>query len=200
MSLFLLPLSGEHILGSSSPLIKASERQAFESALSLLAAAEIQKAESQAAYDAAREAGFQQGLVDGQEAVTTEFVAQAADMARQVVAHSEKRQSDIAQAALAATKAILGAVEPQQLVPAMVDQVLGRIDNRNTVTILVHPMHGDALSRQFQDNSDIAITTDAAFGSTDCEIITADGRIVASLSVQIDTLAARWGVAPDVDT
>ncbi len=197
MTLFLIPVATDAAVASSSALIKAHDKQSFESAIALLAAAEIRTTESQAAFDAAREAGFSQGLAEGHEAIAQSFSEQAAEMARQVVAHSEQRQRDIADAALAATKAILGAAQPELVVPAMVDQVLGRIDSISPVTILVHPAHADALSARLQDRRDITITTDGAFGPTDCEILTADGRIVASLSVQIEALAQRWGIAPE---
>jgi flagellar biosynthesis/type III secretory pathway protein FliH len=196
MSLFLLAVTEGQAVGSSSALIKAHERQDFETALQLLAASQIRQKESQAAFEAARKAGYEQGLVAGQQAVEQSFLDQAANSAKQIVAHAEQRQREIAEAALAATKAILGSVEPDVLVPAMVDQVMGRIDSGNPVTILIHPMHADAISTRLLGNSDIEITADPAFGPTDCEIITADGRIVASLSVQIETLSQRWGVAP----
>jgi flagellar biosynthesis/type III secretory pathway protein FliH len=197
MSLFLVPIGQNSAVGSSTPLIKARDKHLFENAIDLFTAAEQQKSESQAAFDAARQAGFEQGLSEGRDAVEQSFREQAAEMARQVAVHAEERQRDIADAALAATKAILGSVDPQIAVPGIIDQVLGRLENGSQVTVLVHPLHADALNARLQNRSDVVLTTDPAFGLTDCEILTADGRIVASMSVQIEALAQRWGVAPE---
>ena len=76
----------------------------------------------------------------------------------------------------------------------IVDRTMARLDGDKPVTIEVAPALVKALAKHAVDLAHITVTENPDFGPTDCRILSARGQIVASLSVQFDALAARWGL------
>jgi flagellar biosynthesis/type III secretory pathway protein FliH len=76
----------------------------------------------------------------------------------------------------------------------VVDRTLARLDTETPVTIDVAPALAGDLRAHLAALTHVSITQNPDLGPTDCHIMTASGRIIASLSVQFDALAARWGL------
>ncbi len=187
----LLTLGGAQAVISDSALIKRSERQDYETSAALLSAA------SQIRDDCANAAALarSEAYADATEAARAEFThslnTQLQNFAVDLERDKEARRNDIADAAFAAIKAILGEIGNAEMMQAMVAKTLSNLEKQEVLAVHVSP----AIFAAIAPINGIEIIPDPAFGPYDCRVVTAEGRIIASLSVQLDTIAKRWGVA-----
>jgi flagellar biosynthesis/type III secretory pathway protein FliH len=190
MSFFLNPIG----LESRSPLIKAAERTQFTDALALLDAAADKssrvEAEGEAARSEAYETGYAEGLADGQAKLSAEL----AKLADAVAAIRADHEAGVAEAALAATTAIIGTLDDADIVTRIVhNQIAARVES-DAIRISVAPQMIEALSTLASEHKDIEFIADPDLASTDCRITSGEGRIVADLSLQMGKLRQRWGL------
>ena len=194
MTFHLAYASDAGLLSSDRAVIKRSDRAAFGDALTLLRETTLirDKAQHEAASarDAARTEGFAQARDTAHEAIMNGL----ADIARAIEAHAETRRTDIAEAAFAAARAIIGDMDDSVVVQRIVDRTMARLDSDKPLTIEVAPDMVDDLAAHVADLKNITVTANPEFAPTDCRILAPSGQIVASLSVQFDALAARWGL------
>jgi flagellar biosynthesis/type III secretory pathway protein FliH len=182
------------LLDSSRPVVKGHQRTAFVDAVAVLAETKHLRdralAEAEIARDNGRRVGLDEAIAEARHAVA----AGLADVAAAIEAHAETRRSDIAEAAFAAARAIVGELEESETMRRVVDRTLARLDTETPVTIDVAPALAGDLRAHLAALTHVSITQNPDLGPTDCHIMTASGRIIASLSVQFDALAARWGL------
>lgn len=194
MTYFLLPLGDRHLIASASPVIKADERLEFESAIDLLTALNNRKADAAAAIkaseQAAYDAGFAQGLADAQ----TKLASVIADLTERFDLECNNRRHDIADAALGATRAIIGSFDHVEILRRLVVQALDRIDNKAPMTIEVAPAMAKALDGKFDQFDNVRIAAVDGMDTLDCIFQMPSGRILAGLELQMSALAERWGV------
>jgi flagellar biosynthesis/type III secretory pathway protein FliH len=187
----LLPVGGVQTLISDSPLIKRSEREEFQSAAALLQAADKLRNDAAEATEAARSEAYaaaaDKAAADFTQTIKSELQKFAADLARE----KDARRDDIAEAAFGAVKAILGEMDDTQMMQAMVTKTLSNLENQEVLSVQLSPDIAAAIGSL----DGINVIAEPTFGPYDCCVITADSRIVANLSVQLETLAKRWGVA-----
>ncbi len=193
MSYFVLN-TGEQALGVKSPLVKATDRATFANAVELLAYTEQLKSQIDDAYSAAKERGYADGLAAGNEAVRGEFQREILELAKSIAAADTARNEHIAAAAIAGAQAIVGAIDQTDAMRGIIDQVIKRIDKDQAITVHIHPDHHTELAANGKFPANVALVSNGAFGPTDCEIVTANGKVIANMDLQLAGLAQRWGV------
>jgi flagellar biosynthesis/type III secretory pathway protein FliH len=182
------------LLDSSRPIVKAHERTAFADAIAVLAETKGLRDRALSDAEAAREDGRREGLEEAKAEARHAVAASLADIATAIDAHAEARRADIAEAAFAAARAIVGELDQTDVMHRVVDRTLARFDTETPMTIDVAPALAADLRHHVAALSHVSITENADLGPTDCHVLTASGRIIASLSVQFDALAGRWGL------
>jgi flagellar biosynthesis/type III secretory pathway protein FliH len=191
MSYFLMPNG----LASSSPLIKASERQHFSDALALLESAEQKASTADAAYEAARAEGYEQGLLQAQRDTGAAIATETEKLALAVAEIRSAYEARVAEAAFAAASAIVGALDDCEAAARIVEMQLARRNSEEAVKVHVAPATAEKLSDRLGLSPAVEIISDPALPPTACRIVTGEGRIMADLSLQLETLRQRWGLA-----
>jgi type III secretion protein L len=186
-------------LAATSPLIKATDRQAFSNAVALLDAAREQannaEAIRKAGYEEAYQKGFTDGLRDAEEKLQAE-IQKFADALSIVQADYEAR---VAEAAFAATKAIIGSLDDETVIIKIVETQLSKRADNEALRIQVAQQFAPALAKQLSGKANIEIVADSDMPPAACRLVTPDGRIVADLSLQLETLQQRWGLSQSSD-
>jgi flagellar biosynthesis/type III secretory pathway protein FliH len=183
---------------SDRVLIKAHERKDVETAATLLSEVRVLHRESQAEIETLQSSAAARGHAEGMAAVTDAFDAQIAGIIAAFDDFRKERRADIAAAAFAAVKAIIGATDDQTIVNGLVDASLARREGEAPVTIEVAPAVAERLKTHVADRSYVTVRSNETLGPADCVILSPQGRIVADLKVQLNALAERWGVTkPD---
>ena len=195
MTYHLVHADDAALLFSERAVIKRDERQSFSDAVALLGAVREAQARAVQAANDAREAAYGAAL-DGAQAEIEELLArEIAQFAKAIDLQEQVRRSEIAEAALAAVHAVLVELDDATLVPALVARALDRLQPQGAVIVAVAPDMADKVAARLDTLTEVTILPDPALGAHDCAIRTEQGQVIASLSVQLETLAKRWGVA-----
>jgi flagellar biosynthesis/type III secretory pathway protein FliH len=194
MSFHLAYASESALLSSDDAVIKRRDRVAFGDALKLLQETTDLRDQAREQSANARSAARTEGLAEARDAANKTLAIGLADIARAMDAHAETRRADIAEAAFAAARAIIGELDDSDVMQRIIDRTIARIDGDKLMTIEVAPAMVDGLAAHLGDLKHVTIAANPDFGPTDCRILAPSGQIVASLSVQFDALAARWGL------
>lgn len=186
--------AGGHVVTTSSALLKAADRQPFANALSLLdqarevrdhAQAEVEEASANAAAE-----GVRRGLAAVEDRVTTAI----ADMVETIDAELASRRADIAAAALAAARAIIGGFDEAEVTARLATRALDRSDTDEEIVVAVAPAMAAAVRARIAARANVTVREDPHAAPLACVLHTGSGRIIAGLDLQLDALAARWGV------
>jgi flagellar biosynthesis/type III secretory pathway protein FliH len=199
MTFFLLPLDDRHVIASSSPVIKASERLEFESPVALLAALNNQSAVAAAAVAASESAAYETGYARGMADAEAKMASVIAELVKRYDLQSIDRRNDIADAALGATRAILGTFDQVDILRRLILQALDRIDNGAPMTIEVAPAMAKALDGEFDRFGNVRIEAVDGMDPLDCIFQMPSGRVLAGLELQLSALAERWGVSSNTE-
>lgn len=183
------------LLTSDRAVIKRDERVAFTDAVALLHAATAIRTRTAAEADAARAEGRAEGLAEARAQAEAELAARIVDFAAAIDRHEAARRGEVADAAYAAVRAILGELDDEALVTRMAARTLDRLPDSGPVTVLVAPEMAAQLRERLAALEHVAVAEDAGLGATDCVLRTPAGQVIAGLSTQLDALARRWGVA-----
>jgi flagellar biosynthesis/type III secretory pathway protein FliH len=194
MSYFLLADGNAHNAGSSTPLIKKAEREAFANAATLLRRVHSIASDTDATIDAARQEAVQTGYAAGLAAAQHELAEAMRGFADAIARIEEYHTAQVAEAAYAATVAIIGELDDGPLVARLVSQVLASQKEQTGLAIHVAPWLQPKLEGQL---GELPVVANPELGSTDCHVITANGRIIASLPVQLAVLRDRWGLSDE---
>ena len=190
-----LLLAGGRAVVLESPLVRASDAVAVRSSAELLAQAELVVAHARAEADGVRaqaEAEGRRSALAEAEATVRETLVTLAERVDDALA---ERRADIAAAALAATRAILGTLEEAEVVGRLADGVLARAGDEERVVVRVAAAQAAAVAQRLAHRPFVTVEADVAAGPFACSLATADGTVVADLPVQLAALADRWGVA-----
>ncbi len=194
MSFHLAYASDSALLSSDHAVIKRRDRVAFGDALKLLQETTDLRDQAREQSANARNAARTEGLAEARDAAKETLTTGLADIARAMEAHAETRRADIAEAAFAAARTIIGELDDSDVMQRIIDRTIARIDGDKLMTIEVAAAMVDGLAAHLGDLKHVTIAANPDFGPTDCRILAPSGQIVASLSVQFDALAARWGL------
>ncbi len=194
MSFHLAHADGNAVLTSDRAVIKRHDRVAFGDALALLRQTTSLRDQARSDAESARDTARLEGLTEARLLAHESVASGLADIATAIDTHAETRRADIAEAAFAAARAIIGDMDESDVMHRIVDRTVARLDGDKPVTIEVAPALAPALIKHTTNLTHVTVTENPDFGPTDCRIHSAQGQIVASLSVQFDALAARWGL------
>jgi flagellar biosynthesis/type III secretory pathway protein FliH len=194
MSYFLIN-SGDQSIGTNSPLIKSRDRQNFNDAIVLLQHAKAVKTETETAYAAANDRGYSDGVAAGRSAIEAEFLAEMQKIFASIEANEAARHEQIATLAFAAAQAIVGAIDQTDAVRGIVNQVIKRNESQHAITVHLNPEKCEALRNLDAFPKTVELIANTNLGPTDCEIVSANGKIIASMKLQFAALAKRWSVA-----
>jgi flagellar biosynthesis/type III secretory pathway protein FliH len=193
--IFHLAHADDHaLLTSDRAVIKRRDRVPFNDALTLLRETTAIRDQARDEADRARNSARLEGLTEARLAAHETVATALADIATAIDTHAETRRADIAEAAFAAARAIIGEIDDTEVMQRIVDRTIARLDGDKPVTIEVAPALVVALTKHAANLAHVAVTENPDFGPTECRIHSAQGQIVASLSIQFDALAARWGL------
>lgn len=195
MTYHLVHADDAALLFSERTVIKRDERQSFSDAVALLGAVREAQAKAVQAADIAREEAYSTALSGARTDIDDLLTREIAQFAAAIAAQEQARRSEIAEAALAAVHAVLGELDDATLVPALVARALDRLQPQGAVIVAVVPDMAEKVAARLAALTEVTILPDPALGAHDCAIRTEQGQVIASLSVQLDTLAKRWGVA-----
>jgi flagellar biosynthesis/type III secretory pathway protein FliH len=195
MSFHLVHSDDRTLLASGTAVIKRAQRVDFADSVALLQASAAIRDRASADAESARAAGRAEGLAEARAAADAHIAEQLAGFAAAIEQQEETRRAAVAEAAHAAVRAIVGEIEDETLVPLMVERTLARLPGEGPVTISVAPEMADRLAARFAELSHVTVIADPMLGPTDCQLRTSAGQVIASLSVQLDALAKRWGIA-----
>jgi flagellar biosynthesis/type III secretory pathway protein FliH len=194
MSFHLAHADGHTLLTSDRAVIKRRDRATFADALMLLHETTSLRDHARGSADEARDEARREGLAEARLAAQETLAGGLAEIAAAIEAHAETRRADIAEAAFAAARAIVGELDDDDVMQRIIDRTITRMGGDKPLTIEVAPSLAAALSKHLAEAKHITIAENVDFGSTDCRILSDSGQIVASLAVQFDALAARWGL------
>lgn len=195
MTYHLVHADDATLLFSERAVIKRDERQSFSNAVALLGAVREAQARAVQAADAARNEAYSAALEGARADIDDLLARQIAQFAAAIEAQEQARRNEIAEAALAAVHAVLGELDDATLVPALVARALDRLQPQGAVIVAVAPDLAEKVAARLAARTEVTILPDPALGAHDCAIRTEQGQVIASLSVQLETLAKRWGVA-----
>jgi flagellar biosynthesis/type III secretory pathway protein FliH len=187
-------------IATRTRLVKAQDRAAFTEAVTLLEAVRHEKSRAAAEITAARDSAYQSGYQDGLTKAEAAIADAIATLTAEFEKFSEDRKADVANAAFAATKAIIDATPKDEALAGLVDASLARLDGEQPITLEVAPDMAEKLSSHVADKTHVKVKASDALGPLDCLIHNAQGRIVANASVQLAALAERWGVEKHGET
>ncbi|KTF67776.1 MULTISPECIES: FliH/SctL family protein [unclassified Sphingomonas] len=195
MTYHLVHADDAALLFSERAVIKRDERQSFSDAVALLGAVREAQAKAVQAADIAREEAYSTALSGARTDIDDLLAREIAQFAAAIEAQEQARRSEIAEAALAAVHAVLGELDDATLVPALVARALDRLHPQGAVIVAVAPDLAEKVAARLAALTEVTILADPGLGAHDCAIRTEQGQVIASLSVQLETLAKRWGVA-----
>jgi flagellar biosynthesis/type III secretory pathway protein FliH len=181
-------------LASNGPLIKAREVANFADAAALLREAKRVAAEAEAADTEARRSGYDAGLAQGLAEAERLVVAEAGKFAEAIEAIRAEYAAHVADAAFAATTAIIGELNDAEIVSRIVALQLARQDENASLQLIVSPSVHAQLQAKLGNSTGLTVLSDAALAPTDCHVMNGQGRIIASLSLQLQMLRERWGL------
>jgi flagellar biosynthesis/type III secretory pathway protein FliH len=191
MSYFLLADRNAGVAGSTTPLVKKADRQSFIDAAALLARARAVAGNVEASVEAAQAEAVRQGYTRGAVAAEAELAEAMRGFADAIARIEDHHAAQVAEAAYAATVAILGEYDDEQLVARLVGKVLASQKEAEGLSIHVAPALHSKLSGVF---GDLPVVADPELGVGECHAMTANSRIIASLPVQLAALRDRWGL------
>lgn len=185
-------------LATDTARVAAADVAPLTDALALLARAEAISAESQAAAEAEREKGyddgFVQGLADGRLAANTEFVVAGAEHARATEAAIAALRADATRLALEVVRHIAGGFAPEAVLAGLADTALDRLAP-GRVTLRAAPAQAHALARHLHARPDIRVLADPTLNRLDLVLETPQGRALAGLGPQLARVGQAWEVA-----
>ncbi len=195
MTYHLVHADDAALLFSDRAVIKRDECRAFSDAVGLLGAVREAQARAVAATEAAREAAYATALAGARAKIEAMLASEIAQFAAAIDAQEQARRNEVAEAALAAVHAVLGDLDDATLMPALVARALDRLQPQGAVIVTVAPDLAEKVAARLAASTEVTILPDPALAAQDCVIRTEQGQVIASLSVQLETLAKRWGVA-----
>ena len=195
MTFHLVHADDATLLSSSRAVIKRHEAVALTDAVDALRAARAIRDRADADAAALRQAARNEGLAEADAAVRDLVATGIGELVAKIDDHLATRRNEIADAAYAAVRAIIGEFDHTALVERAIDRTLARLDGDRPLTIEVAAELRDAVAAHLADQRHVKVVATPGFGTTDCRIVSENGSAIASLTVQLKSLADRWGVA-----
>jgi type III secretion protein L len=181
-------------IGTSKQVIKAEERREFAEAIALLDNVRALKISADADIAERQAVAAKEGRESGYAEVNDVVANAIAGFAAQIAAFEAERRDEIAGAAFAAVRAVIGDLDDESVLHGLVAASLGRIETSAPLTLEVAPAMLANVEARFAAHPNLVIRANDALGPRDCQLLSSQGRIVADLKLQLDALAERWGL------
>lgn len=186
--------AGDHVVTAGSPLLKARDAKPFTEGVALLAEARDLRDAAKTELADVRAQAVADGRAAGLTEVHDRLADAIAEMARSVDVELSARRADIAAAAFAGARAIIGSFDQADATARMAERAVDKIGAKDAIIIAVAPSIAAAVRERLADHAQVTVREDPSAAPYDCVLSTSDGRVIASLPLQLDALAARWGV------
>lgn len=193
---FHLLIGDTALLGGASARIAADEREAFANAHALLARATERAAGVDEQVAAARADGERRGWQEATDTAAAEIAARIAELAAELAEEAAQRRREIADAAFAGARAIIGALDPDDAGVRLALHALSQVPADEQVTVACPPAIAAALGAALADRPNVTVAPRGDLAPLEVELLSGNGRVVAGLEVQLAALAERWGVTP----
>ena len=172
---------------------------AHELIATLQASREAQGVRLAVAADSARDAGYAEGLAQGQRAAREEFAREQASLAalaqRERVALRQQAEASVAMLALEVVRKLAGELDAAELVAALARQAVRQLVDDEPVTLVVHPAAAERVRERAAAGAHglaISVQEDAGLAPLDCRLVTRSGTTLAGLDTQLRRLESAW--------
>jgi flagellar biosynthesis/type III secretory pathway protein FliH len=194
----LIHANGQCLVASTSPLIRAGDREPLMNAIALLDAAAAFSRDRQSECDRARADAASQGYAAGVEQGRAAFAEAIAVLAAAVEADARARLETVADLALAALRQIIGGLADEERMVAIARRAAQALGARGPLVVEVSAAMAGPVERAFADRPlgvEILVRGLDVLADDQCRLTGPDGRIIADVPVQLRALAERWETA-----
>jgi len=170
----------------------------------LLAQANEQATQLDAAHEQARALGHEQGFAEGQAQARERSAANLVSLHKQLDSVRDELQAQVGQLALAVAQKLLGQFSDADRLAGLADtaarEMVSHAQPNSSVKVFVHPKHLDEVRARLDAGDrqgsplQLIVQADPHCGEQSCRLESELGAIDASLPVQMDQLAQAWGV------
>jgi flagellar biosynthesis/type III secretory pathway protein FliH len=193
-------LFGADLVALPSARIARGDVRALRDAGELLIEAQAIRDTAQAASDAARAEGYAAGKAAALAEFNDALGAALADLAAGFTQENQRREREVAAAAIAVIEQLIGARAPDEVVAGLAAQALrkaGASDDAKgeDCVVEVAPDHAEPVRQRLADaRHPVRVLANPALAPLACRVLTGEGRIIADLDTQLASLRQRWGV------
>lgn len=177
-----------------SPLAKANEAEVLADAAALLERAR----QIHAGAEATRAEALAQGRDEGRREALAEREAYAAQRLAPLIEDLARAQDlvrrDIGELALSAVRRMLADLPGDIAVAALAEKAVATLALDAIERIAVAPALAEPVAERLPPRLARLVATDDKLGPGDCIIHANAGQVIASLDLQLERLAERWGV------
>lgn len=178
---------------AASPLIRAQDRVALRDAHAVLDHIRQIQADAAVAAQQAEQAAYAKGLADAAVAAEARITDALSSLSQQIADDQARRDAQIADAAFAALRVLVGSFDEGALTAALARHAAQQRADDATV-IEVGAAQAPAVEKALADVPHTAVDARDDLPPLAVRVRTRDGRIIADLDVQLDNIASRWGV------
>ena len=188
--------------GPATRILKQEEYSKLISAAEIIAAAEAEaqkiRADAEEAYNARKEEGYSDGVMEGQLQQAEKML----ETGMQAVEYLEGLERQIVEVVSTAVRKIIGELDDKERIVRIVRTALEQVRGRQRVVVRVSPEEEAYVNEAFnvmtgKSKSALEIVSDARMKPGDCVLESEMGLIEASLPVQLkaieNALKARIG-------
>ena len=149
-----------------------------------------------AAYAQAHAQGLADGLEQGRAAARDELAARLLELADAARRERAQLRSEVGALALQVARKLMGRLAADAQLVALAETAAAEIVGDTPLTLVVHPSQETAVRERVAAEATPAfeVRSEPGCAEDSCRIETAFGSIDASLSGQLERLAAAWGV------
>jgi type III secretion protein L len=196
MGSFVKCLSNKALnLDPSRKVLKAKDYLAYGNAKALLEQAqqdaETMRTQTQEAFEAEKQRGYQQGLEQGK----LEIAEQMIDTVSNTLEYLASIEKQVAQIVIQVLRKVLGEFDDAELTLRVVDNALNAVRNQKEITLRVAPEQVEAINRKihtllgnYQSIAFVKVTGDRRLSRGGCILETEIGVVDASIDVQLQAL------------
>lgn len=195
---YLTWFRGPHLDLYADPLVIAPhDLPVFAHALDLCRRLEELVATQAEAVARAAEQGRAAGHAEGWHAAQAQAEARLAALDRAAAAHHRQLERTVGALAVEVVRRIAPALGAGVVVAALAEQAAREVGEQVPMRVLrTHPDAAPAVqARLAETQPGLAVRADPALGAFDCEIDTAEGRVLAGLEVQLARTATALAAA-----
>lgn len=193
-------LAGDSVLKLSSARIAGEDVREVRDATILLEQAKAAYDTAEAAVQNAQREGYQTGQAEAFEEMQSALQSALSDLSQSFNAENARREDMVASAAMAVVEKLIGATPGEDVIRGLATSALADCGaSSGNVTVCVAPEWAEELTQASWTDRSVTVVADPALDRFGCRVESGEGRIVADLNTQMESLRARWGLASQAD-